>query len=72
MTTAPAGQLAPDTRTAGVEQVEPRRADADNEQRLLCAVCAHEVEHHDPIGARYCRATQAQALPRGCICTRVD
>lgn len=34
-----------------------------------CAVCDHEVSSHDAIGLRYCQATQAKALPRGCICT---
>lgn len=33
-----------------------------------CAVCAHRLTDHDAIGLRYCQATQAQALPRNCIC----
>jgi hypothetical protein len=33
-----------------------------------CAVCDHETDTHDPIGRRYCEATQAQALGRNCIC----
>jgi hypothetical protein len=33
-----------------------------------CAVCDHEIDAHDAIGRRYCEATQAQALRRGCIC----
>lgn len=33
-----------------------------------CAVCVHELDAHDPIGRRYCEATQAQALGRSCIC----
>jgi hypothetical protein len=33
-----------------------------------CAVCDHDLADHDPIGLRYCRATQAQALARKCIC----
>lgn len=33
-----------------------------------CAVCEHELADHDAIGRRFCEATQAQALTRGCIC----
>jgi hypothetical protein len=33
-----------------------------------CAVCSHRLTDHDVIGLRYCQATQAQALPRNCIC----
>ncbi|WP_158102597.1 RGCVC family protein [Lentzea kentuckyensis] len=34
----------------------------------ICAVCPHPSHEHDPIGVRYCTATMAAALPRGCIC----
>jgi hypothetical protein len=33
-----------------------------------CAVCEHDVVDHDAIGRRFCEATQAGALTRGCIC----
>lgn len=33
-----------------------------------CLACGHDVADHDAIGSRYCRATEAQALARGCIC----
>jgi hypothetical protein len=33
----------------------------------LCA-CGHPMEEHDPIAARYCRATTSGDLQRGCIC----
>ena len=32
-----------------------------------CA-CGHLHQVHDVIAARYCAATQASALTRGCIC----
>jgi hypothetical protein len=35
-----------------------------------CVVCEHALADHDPISLRYCRATQAQAIPRGCICPK--
>ncbi|MCX2951364.1 RGCVC family protein [Lentzea sp. NEAU-D7] len=33
-----------------------------------CAVCPHPWHEHDPLGVRYCTATAASALSRGCIC----
>jgi len=35
----------------------------------LCP-CGHPPEDHDPIADRYCKATIASALARGCICAR--
>ncbi|WP_168200698.1 RGCVC family protein [Allokutzneria sp. NRRL B-24872] len=40
------------------------RADAAD----ICAACPHPWHEHDPIGVRYCTATTASVLPRGCIC----
>ncbi|PPK65119.1 RGCVC family protein [Actinokineospora auranticolor] len=33
-----------------------------------CAVCPHPWRDHDPIGVRYCTATEASALSRDCVC----
>ncbi|WP_371927677.1 RGCVC family protein [Lentzea sp. HUAS12] len=41
----------------------------DSESRRACAVCPHPWEEHDPLGVRYCAATAATALSRGCICS---
>ncbi|MDX3659756.1 RGCVC family protein [Streptomyces sp. ID05-26A] len=41
----------------------------DIEAERACAVCPHLWAEHDPIGVRYCTATAATALPRGCICS---
>ena len=75
MTIAPASRSGPHTVATGVDlaELEPQggHLDVDADQRPRCAVCTHELEHHDPISARYCRATQAQALPRGCICPSI-
>jgi hypothetical protein len=30
--------------------------------------CGHPDERHDPVAARYCRATTSSQLDRGCIC----
>lgn len=33
-----------------------------------CAACAHPIADHDALGRRFCAATEAAAIPRGCIC----
>ena len=33
-----------------------------------CAVCPHALATHDAISLRFCRATQAAATARGCVC----
>jgi hypothetical protein len=37
-------------------------------EHAVCLSCVHAVRDHDAISHRYCDATQAQALARGCIC----
>jgi hypothetical protein len=45
-------------------------ADADRPDVVKCPVCPHPTAAHDAIGARFCRATIAKALARGCVCSR--
>ena len=33
-----------------------------------CVACPHPWHEHDPLSVRYCTATTAVALSRGCIC----
>jgi hypothetical protein len=33
-----------------------------------CATCPHPLDAHDPISLRFCSATRAAALTRGCVC----
>jgi hypothetical protein len=60
--------------TVGAERtdVEKTSGGLDVEERLRCAVCDHDLRDHDAISHRYCHATQAQALPRKCICQPVE
>lgn len=39
---------------------------------LICAVCPHAWDAHDPIGIRFCTATVAGRLHRGCVCVGND
>jgi hypothetical protein len=34
----------------------------------VCPACAHPWDAHDVIGTRFCTATVAGALTRGCAC----
>lgn len=42
--------------------------DLDVLDTASCPVCPHPLVTHDAIGTRFCRATIARALPRGCTC----
>ena len=42
--------------------------DAGDATQAGCTVCDHDLARHDPIGRRFCDATQTQALSRHCIC----
>jgi hypothetical protein len=36
---------------------------------LLCAACGHLGQAHDTTALRYCRATAASGVVRGCLCS---
>ena len=38
------------------------------EEKPRCSSCEHDLDDHDHISLRYCRATAAQQLVRGCVC----
>jgi hypothetical protein len=42
--------------------------EAADTQPVLCDTCPHPAAEHDAISSRYCAATLATALSRGCIC----
>ena len=42
--------------------------DLDAASAPACAACPHERDAHDAHGTRFCAATAAASLPRGCIC----
>ena len=33
-----------------------------------CAACPHDRDAHDAIGTRFCSATTAHGIHRGCVC----
>jgi len=37
-------------------------------QAAGCPACPHPMAAHDLIGARFCRATTAGTVERGCVC----
>jgi hypothetical protein len=42
--------------------------DSNHSPDGLCGVCAHPLSAHDMISTRFCSATAAGALTRGCVC----
>ena len=49
--------------------VTPQSAtDPDEAATPGCRACAHPEKTHDVIAARFCAATTARGLPRGCAC----
>jgi hypothetical protein len=44
---------------------DARPADTATE---ACPACPHPLADHDPIGLRFCRATTAGSVSRGCVC----
>jgi hypothetical protein len=50
-------------------ETSDRREPLDSSaQEPGCPACPHPLADHDPIGARFCRATVAGAYRRGCVC----
>lgn len=43
--------------------------DTAGQVETLCPVCPHPTNAHDPIARRFCSATRAGALSRGCQCS---
>jgi hypothetical protein len=41
---------------------------AQDAAHATCSVCPHAAKAHDRIGTRYCAATVAGGLRRGCVC----
>ena len=49
----------------------PSAADTSSGELLQdpdCDVCAHPAAGHDAVAQRFCSATHARVLTRGCIC----
>lgn len=46
----------------------PSETDVADRAGLRCAVCPHPLDAHDRIGLRYCTATAASSVSRGCVC----
>ncbi len=46
----------------------PLDVDPGTASAPACTACPHERDAHDAHGTRFCAATAAANLPRGCIC----
>ena len=49
-------------------EIDDEATDLRPENEEKCSACAHPRDAHDAIGTRFCRATIAGGLARGCAC----
>jgi hypothetical protein len=47
-----------------------RASDPNYADAAKCPACVHPVAAHDVIATRFCAATTARTLARGCACQR--
>ncbi|WP_410656962.1 RGCVC family protein [Amycolatopsis sp. lyj-112] len=43
--------------------------DATNQAGMPCPACPHPTNVHDALARRFCSATEAGELTRGCLCS---
>jgi hypothetical protein len=60
--------VAPPTTARTGQRARPVEVTAQSAADRRCDVCPHPVVEHDGIALRFCRATAAGALARGCVC----
>jgi hypothetical protein len=64
-----ASELPASEATAGTSTVVVDPAvDIEPEEVERCPTCQHPQADHDALSARFCAATAASGLARGCIC----
>ena len=64
--TAPPTTTLPTTTLPAADTQDGIGAQVEDEAR--CGSCPHPLAAHDPIGLRFCRATRAGDIDRGCVC----
>lgn len=47
----------------------PLAPDSASHAQPSCPSCPHPADGHDPLARRFCSATQAGELQRGCLCS---
>jgi hypothetical protein len=60
--------VAPSTTARTGQHARPAEVTAQSAGDRRCDVRPHPVVEHDGIALRFCRATAAAALARGCVC----
>ncbi|WP_433261352.1 RGCVC family protein [Actinosynnema sp. CS-041913] len=49
--------------------IDPLAPDAARQAERSCPACPHPADAHDPLARRFCAATRAGGLHRGCLCS---
>jgi hypothetical protein len=58
------------TTNSAAPVMHAQPSDPDQESAATCPACVHPVEAHDVIATRFCAATLARSMDRGCACLR--
>ena len=58
------------THTDTASALPDGASNPDDAVAARCSACVHPVDAHDVIATRFCAATIARALGRGCACQR--
>ena len=49
--------------------IDPLAPDAPRRAEPSCPACPHPADAHDALSRRFCAATRAGGLRRGCLCS---
>jgi hypothetical protein len=58
------------TTNSATPVMHARASDPDQASAATCPACVHLVDTHDVIATRFCAATIARSMDRGCACLR--
>jgi hypothetical protein len=64
------GAISPGSGKMATTDTMPEIPDVTTSADETCSACNHPWSAHDIIGRRFCAATLAGALDRGCVCPR--
>jgi hypothetical protein len=58
------------TTNSATPVMHAQASDPDQASAAMCPACVHLVDAHDVIATRFCAATLARSMDRGCACLR--
>jgi hypothetical protein len=58
------------TTNSATPVMHAQPSDPDQASAATCPACVHPIDAHDVIATRFCAATLARSMDRGCACLR--